>query len=1247
MVGFSQKPAVRLGGATRKEKTREELLEEIKAEREHRVQDKKRSGAVLKIQKYWRGYAARCSFRIQLASTFLKDFSSFVPSPNQAVPAVLVTNKLVPAVLFLTRPFSRSSGGKHNPLCLTSYPLKSSATSSVSPSATNTSSKNLLQVVRCFFALIMRSLTSLEAANCCLSLGLPETKEAIRKRWQWQSGCLLQMCCQLISCPGGDSLIDAAAVRLMNILTDMRQWRIPGASSQDMDGPVHAAVSSNLSVLVRDPEPLMAALARLITPSALSFIPHSVQPVASSAACPSPHAGVAAPTPSTLPKLQLVVTSVLRHALLSSADERSRLVSSVVSSALLVPGAWELLSEDVKTLLRTPEISTELCEVLCKCWLRATSPHQQTEPFNKTQHPASSSASSFTLLHSGIHGLWGLTNITLLLAGPGSPARGVSFQPGGSNRVLPVYAQTVAQMLPEVSKRLERLGKNVGPSLQQGAAAAAAAANCTSGTSQTTLPASDQALVEFVEKALASIWPLGSRPFLLQFLDSSEHRTGDIVQFAAMCEACIKHIPEMQRVLAAVLKARGRLKPAATPSLLNTLAFAPNVLPRLWRWLAPALGMPLEAPLGATRGLDVASLAAGFRDMSHGHAMVLGLFCRLYHHLLLVLDDEEMYKEQKPLTLNQSRAVATSLNSLVFYTYLPKTLGEKIRPSGGGQAPSLLAEFAPLLLRSLYERDVRHSFCQPLLWLAPYNEMFGGEDAQGSSRQQQQQQQGNLPTSLSAWQRATANMSLPALLDAAFQQQLLGGSALDSTQPASASQAVVGSFNAAAVVQSLMPAGALSHADETESLQSRAGEGGRPASLASVLKAAPHAIPFGRRVELFRALLEEDKKHGKHDRSVHEGGSLPIKFTVHRTTLLEDSYRCLSHLGPELKARLEVTFVNEQGLSEAGLDHGGLMKELLEEVVSRGFNNDFGLFSTTHPDGLIYPRPSADKVEQGAELLEFLGLMVGKALYEGILINVAFAPFFVARLQGRTPMFDDLSTLDPELHRSLLQVKRYDGNVEDLGLTFVVEDDFFGSKTRYELLLGWGDVPVTNDNRLLYCHLLADWHLNVRLGRAAEAFSRGLSQLIPPGAFRLFNPKELNMLISGDGEDGSGGVDVEDLKLYVRYSGGYTEESTTVKLFWKVLAEMSATELSLLLKFVTSCSRAPLGGFKYLHPPFTLHKVTCDASMLASLGGKDVDRLPSASTCFNMLKLPNYRRSSTLKEKILYSIKAGAGFELS
>lgn len=40
-------------------------------------------------------------------------------------------------------------------------------------------------------------------------------------------------------------------------------------------------------------------------------------------------------------------------------------------------------------------------------------------------------------------------------------------------------------------------------------------------------------------------------------------------------------------------------------------------------------------------------------------------------------------------------------------------------------------------------------------------------------------------------------------------------------------------------------------------------------------------------------------------------------------------------------------------------------------------------------------------------------------------------------------------------------------------------------------------------------------------------------------------------------------------------------------------------------------------------------------------------RLPTASTCMNLLKLPPYQSTETLREKLRYAIAAGAGFELS
>ena len=56
-------------------------------------------------------------------------------------------------------------------------------------------------------------------------------------------------------------------------------------------------------------------------------------------------------------------------------------------------------------------------------------------------------------------------------------------------------------------------------------------------------------------------------------------------------------------------------------------------------------------------------------------------------------------------------------------------------------------------------------------------------------------------------------------------------------------------------------------------------------------------------------------------------------------------------------------------------------------------------------------------------------------------------------------------------------------------------------------------------------------------------------QVIPSAWLRLFNPKEVNELLSG-GE--GGGVDAEDMQRHATYSGGYSTDSRTIKLFWKV-----------------------------------------------------------------------------------------------
>lgn len=159
----------------------------------------------------------------------------------------------------------------------------------------------------------------------------------------------------------------------------------------------------------------------------------------------------------------------------------------------------------------------------------------------------------------------------------------------------------------------------------------------------------------------------------------------------------------------------------------------------------------------------------------------------------------------------------------------------------------------------------------------------------------------------------------------------------------------------------------------------------------------------------------------------------------------------------------------------------------------------------------------------------------------------------------------------------------------------------------------------------------------------STAFYRGVTDLISPSWLKLFNASEVNQLLSGGNHD----IEVDDLRKNTRYTGGYSEGSRTVKLFWEVMAAFEPKERCALLKFVTSCSRAPLLGFKHLQPTFTIHKVACDVPLWAAMGGQDVERLPSASTCYNTLKLPTYKRASTLRTKLLYAINSNAGFELS
>lgn len=450
-----------------------------------------------------------------------------------------------------------------------------------------------------------------------------------------------------------------------------------------------------------------------------------------------------------------------------------------------------------------------------------------------------------------------------------------------------------------------------------------------------------------------------------------------------------------------------------------------------------------------------------------------------------------------------------------------------------------------------------------------------------------------------------------------------------------------------------------------------------------VLRNMPFVIPFNTRVEIFRKFVHMDKlrRHDLNSQSdnsdtwfamLRHGGKHHAK--VRREHLLEDAMSQLYPIGDGLKDQLQITFVDQFNNPEAGIDGGGVTKEFLTSIAKENLSTFAGnrLF-VSNLQNLVFPNPSAvdelkevldasgiapDSAEwKGAQMnllrqYEFLGRVLGKCLYEEVLIDVAFAGFFLLKWassgQGGSggdsyrANVNDLKELDAELYQGLVGLKNYPGDVSELGQDFTIlntvslPDEPVRTITK-NLVPNGQEIMVTNENRPLYISYVARHRLVVQPYQQTKAFLRGLGSIIEPSWLSMFNQNELQKLVGGD----MAKIDLEDLRRHTEYTGVYQigedgEEHHTVKLFWQVLDEMTEMQRRDMLKYVTSTPRAPLLGFSQLHPRFTIRD-----------SGQDEERLPSAATCVNLLKLPMYRTKEKLRHKLLYATQSGAGFDLS
>uniref|UniRef100_A0A8C9R4H1 Ubiquitin-protein ligase E3B n=1 Tax=Scleropages formosus TaxID=113540 RepID=A0A8C9R4H1_SCLFO len=437
-------------------------------------------------------------------------------------------------------------------------------------------------------------------------------------------------------------------------------------------------------------------------------------------------------------------------------------------------------------------------------------------------------------------------------------------------------------------------------------------------------------------------------------------------------------------------------------------------------------------------------------------------------------------------------------------------------------------------------------------------------------------------------------------------------------------------------------------------------KGKRRAQL--LLQYIPHVIPHKNRVLLFRNIVTKEKEALG---LVETSSASPhvTHITIRRSRMLEDGYDQLRRLPVNsIKGVIRVKFVNDLGVDEAGIDQDGVFKEFLEEIIKKVFNPALNLFKTTSGNERLYPSPTSNIHENHLQLFEFVGKMLGKAMYEGIVVDVPFASFFLSQVLGHHhstfySSIDELPSLDSEFYKNLTSIKRYDGDVSDLGLTLSYDEDVMGQLVCHELIPGGKTMPVTNENKISYIHLMAHFRMHTQIKDQTVAFIRGFRCIINPEWLHMFSTPEVQRLISGDNAE----IDLDDLKKHTVYYGGFHSSHRVIIWLWDILSsDFSAEERAMFLKFVTSCSRPPLLGFAYLKPPFSIRcvEVSDDQDTGDTLGSvlrgfftirkkEPGGRLPTSSTCFNLLKLPNYSKKSVLRDKLRYAISMNTGFELS
>ncbi|KPI90856.1 hypothetical protein ABL78_0089 [Leptomonas seymouri] len=295
----------------------------------------------------------------------------------------------------------------------------------------------------------------------------------------------------------------------------------------------------------------------------------------------------------------------------------------------------------------------------------------------------------------------------------------------------------------------------------------------------------------------------------------------------------------------------------------------------------------------------------------------------------------------------------------------------------------------------------------------------------------------------------------------------------------------------------------------------------------------------------------------------------------------------------------------------------------------------------------LFPKPCVPgsvNEKHVVPLFRLMGRFIGRALMDEHVPALPLSPVCIRLLRGDVCDVYDIQDISEEVGRLLIALSEAGArgeqqirlpsqektiSIEDLALDFTLPGD--GSIV---LKPSGADEAVTPSNVGEYCDLVVGFLLDRGVAAAVQALREGFHWYIPLVALQMLSVEEVYQLVAGHER----AITREEFTQYSEASYGYTINCKHVQWLFEILSSFTVEEQKQFFLFLTGSAHLPVGGLGRLRPPFTVVRKTSESAAVA-----EGDLLPSAMTCQNYLKLPQYATKEDMEKKLRFAITEGNG----